>query len=119
MSDTLPAVPDAIEQAIQVFGTTAHVCGMDDDPPHLVWSLGKTLNDLRQTIRAALAEQEQVRERCETLRQAIVGLRCRYEREDTGVGFPRGELAWAMYTDLDSVVALLADDLAPRSTEEE
>lgn len=76
-------LPAEIEEVIEQFGVTCHVCGMDEDPPHLVWAVGEEKKKVHETIRAALAEaadtawhdgygqcfndDKPLRERCERL----------------------------------------------------
>jgi hypothetical protein len=72
MNQTEREVPAAIEAAIEQFGITCHVCGMDEDPPHLVWSVGEEKKKLRHAILAVLEPEWALRERCERLRRALI-----------------------------------------------
>jgi hypothetical protein len=67
-NQTEPEVPAEIAAAIEQFGVTCHVCGMDEDPPHLVWSVGEEKKKLRHAILSAIEPDRALRARCERLR---------------------------------------------------
>jgi len=45
----------------------------------------------------------------EAIVQAVRQAKRRYEKEDTGTGFVRLEVAWAMYQDLDEALTILEE----------
>jgi hypothetical protein len=45
----------------------------------------------------------------EAIVQAVRQAKRRYEKEDTGTGFVRPEVAWAMYQDLDEALTILEE----------
>lgn len=102
------------ESRVETKTSTAGIVRAEDwtDVPSQYWIIPDRAADAcLAALTAAGFEVRPVseREKLTRLQDAIKAVRRRYEnpRESHNVtgGFPRGELAWAMYTDLDSIVA--------------
>jgi hypothetical protein len=65
-------VPADVEAAIDQFGRTCHAYGMNESPPHLIWSVGEEKKKLYHAILAALEPERELRARCERLRMKVI-----------------------------------------------